>query len=115
MAEKLYFKHDDEGCYTLNHHQEYMKDNFIDEMILFEAKRETGMGYFYCREYGEIGEVGEGCGKLCDGYKPNNGKNGRCKHYGWCYEQTENKFILKAGQKKLLKVENKYSIRSTNV
>ena len=100
MGRKLFFSdHDDEACYQLEHWKEYMTENFIDEMILSLAKRETGTEYFYCKEYFSVGEKGE-CGKLCDGYKPNNGKNGRCKHFGYCYDQTENKFVLKRVGKK---------------
>jgi hypothetical protein len=79
----------------LDYHLEYMKDNEINEMVVFEARRETGTGYFYCREYMEVGEVGESCGKFCAHYKPLNGKNGRCKHYGYVYEQTEKSKLLK--------------------
>jgi hypothetical protein len=43
----------------------------------------------------EVGEVGEGCGKFCQQYKPLNGKNGRCKHYGYVYEQTDKVKLLK--------------------
>ena len=41
-----------------------------------------------------IGEVGE-CGNHCEAYKPNNNKNGRCKHYGYTYEQTDKFKTLK--------------------
>jgi len=103
MAKKLYFsEYDDDNCYNLTYHREYMKDNLIDEMILIEAKRETGTGYFFCKEYGEISEVNGSCGycgMACSFYKPLNGKSGRCKHYGWCYEPTDNQFVLKVGKK----------------
>jgi len=31
---------------------------------------------------------------IAKGYKPNNGKNGRCKHYGYCYTQTEKELVI---------------------
>ena len=94
MAMKLYFQKYDERCYTLEYHRQYMIENNLKELQLFEAKRETGSDYFYCKHYQEIGEVGEGCGKLCDSYRPLNGKNGRCSHYGYVYEQTDQLLIL---------------------
>lgn len=99
MANKLYFsEHDNDGCYLLKYFRWYMKENCLDELILFRAKRENGTGYFFCKEYDEVGEVGESCGKMCSAYIPNNGKNGRCKHYGFMYEQTDEKLILKTNQ-----------------
>lgn len=91
---KFYFQKNDENCYSLDYHRDYMKDNGLNELELFEAKRETGAGYFFCKEFMEVGEVGEGCGRFCEKYQPNNGKNGRCKHYGYVYEQTDKKITL---------------------
>jgi len=90
---KYYFQESDENCYTIDYHLEYMKANGINEMKIFEAKMETGNGYYFCSEYGECGESGDGCGKDCCEYKPRNGKNGRCIHSKNTYEQTE-KFII---------------------
>jgi len=86
---KLYFKDDDENCYGLQYHIDYMKENEIKEMKVFEAKPEHGTGMFFCKEYSEVGEVNGTCGKQCDLYQPRNGKSGICKHYGFVYEQTE--------------------------
>jgi hypothetical protein len=66
-----------------------MKDNGLAELKLFEAERELNSGFFFCKEFHEVGEVGESCGKLCEKYAPLNGKNGRCKHSGFVYEQTD--------------------------
>lgn len=68
-------------------------NKYIVTLFLFEAKRESGTGYFFCKEFQACGEVGE-CGRMCEKYNPMNGKNGRCKHYGYVYEQTDNKIIL---------------------
>lgn len=84
---KYYFQKDAEMCYTLDYHRNYMKENGLKEMDVFEAKIEHGTGYFFCREFMLLSEVGESCGKVCEKYAPLNGKNGRCKHYGNVYEQ----------------------------
>lgn len=92
---KYYFRKDDEKCYEIEAHLDYMRENEIKEMDVFEAKRETDTGYFFCQFYLEASEVGQNCGELiCKNYKPNNGKNGRCKHYGYVYEQTDIKKTL---------------------
>ena len=94
---KLYFSGEDsELCFDIEHFKDYMRYNNLKELKLFEAKRVTGTGYFFCKEHFEVGEVGENCGiNNCHTYKPLNGKNGRCKHYGWCYEYSDKVRILK--------------------
>ncbi len=86
---KLYFNEFEDFCNGIEHHLEYMADNGIKEMKVFEAKIETGTGFFFCTNFYEVGEVGQSCGKQCEAYKPLNGKNGRCKHSGYLYEQTD--------------------------
>lgn len=71
---------------------EYLRSIFYpsgETVTLHEAKRITGDDYFFCRKNGEVGEVGQGCGKQCDDYAPRNGKNGRCRHSGYCYDMTD--------------------------
>ena len=94
---KLYFsEHQDESCFTKDYHLQYMKDNHIEEMKVFEAKAEIGSDMFYCKEVMEVGDKSAGgCGKMCEHYKPRNGKSGRCKHSGHVYEQTEKSITLK--------------------
>lgn len=92
---KLYFTHLSDLAHTKQTIIEQMKEEVIKELEATEAKRVTGSPYFFCTEYMELGEVRGSCGKICDAYKPNNGKNGRCKHYGWCYEETETKILIK--------------------
>jgi hypothetical protein len=96
---KYYFQKHDENCYTLDYHKEYMKENGIDTMEVYEAKQETGTGYFYCTESQESYETKDfwgvsNCGKECTTYKPRNGKNGRCKNHQNTYEQTDKVKIL---------------------
>ncbi len=93
---KYYFRKNDESCYEIEAHLDYMREFYISKMEVFEAKRETGTGYFFCKYHSEIGEVGQNCGKQwCENYEPNNGKSGRCKNHGYVYEQTDKKRILK--------------------
>ena len=92
---KNYFRKDEDVCYDVEIHLDYMEQNNISEMEIFEAKREKGTGYFFCQWHQEVGTVGDSCGKLeCSDYTPNNGKSGRCKHYGYVYENTGVKRIL---------------------
>ena len=91
---KLYFCSNDydEACYSLDYFQEQL-GNGLTELIIYPAKMVTDSEYFYCAEFQEVGEVGEGCGKMCDKYEPRNGKNGRCRHARNCYEPIMDKPI----------------------
>lgn len=89
-------------CADLKFLIDYMKDFHLSEMELTEAVRETGKGYFFCKHFGEVGEVGESCGKFCEKYSPLNKKNGRCIHSGYCYDYTNKKYLLKNGKLKKL-------------
>lgn len=94
---KYYFDaslNEPESCYTLEYFRQHMRDNDIKEMMLIEARPSYGTGWFYCTEYQEPGEVGEGCGKECKAYKPRNGKNGRCVHSHHLYEPSNIKRVL---------------------
>ena len=94
---KLYFsKLDDERCYRLNTIKALMDDAGINEMEITEAKRITGEPFFYCTKYKAMSEVGDTCSRLwCADYSPRNGKNGRCRYSGYCYEKTDVKRIIK--------------------
>jgi hypothetical protein len=86
---KYYFPSENaEICTDIAGIRAYMKERDLTELTVFEAKRETGTGYFFCQAVGTCGEVGN-CDRLCPDYIPNNGKSGRCKHYGYVYEATE--------------------------
>jgi hypothetical protein len=97
MSNKYFFAPDinEEFCYKLKDIIDMAKDQGLNEIEVIEAERDTGQGYFYCKHFQEVGEVGEGCGNMCDAYKPRNGKNGRCRFSGYCYERTDNKQIIK--------------------
>jgi hypothetical protein len=94
---KFYFREDiDECCFTKKQIIEDMKEECISELKIFEAMRVTGESYFWCSINQEVGEKGEGCGRLCKQYKPRNGKNGRCRYSSYCYEHTDKSQILKS-------------------
>lgn len=92
---KLYFSNYEDTCTTIKVHKEYMQENGIKEMEVFEAKAEHGTGYFWCSEFQAIGELGQGCGKFCINYQPRNGRTGICRHYRLPYEQTDKKKIIR--------------------
>ena len=93
---KFYFREDDdERCYQKKDILAEMKEFGIAELKIFEAKRTIGESYFWCTVNQEVGEVGQDCGRFCPDYKPRNGKNGRCRFSGSCYEPTEKVTILK--------------------
>ena len=95
MARYYFADWDDLGCHTLDTHLDHMEKYGVSKMDVYEAKAEFGSGYFFCQEYGVVGEQdGMTCGKICDKYKPRNGKNGRCVHNGYCYERTDKKRTL---------------------
>lgn len=81
-------------CISLFAVKEMMISDNLTEKEVTSAKMITGEDFFYCKEYSEIGTVGEGCGKECKDYQPRNGKNGRCKKSINCYEQNE-KILIK--------------------
>ena len=85
----------EESCWQLEHYADMMNEENFDEIILTEAVMVTGQGFYFCSEFGEIGESGDGnCGVICDSYKPRNGKNGRCVHSNNTYEHGKRKFKL---------------------
>lgn len=91
-----FFIPNQEYCTKLEWYVKDMVENEIEEMEVILAKRETDVPYFYCRYYCEVGDKNEGgCGRMCKGYQPKNGKSGVCKHYGHTYEPTDICFTLK--------------------
>ena len=92
---KLYFSNITSECYPIDYYKELIINGEYKEIELTEAKIEYGTGYFFCTEYLEHGEVGEGCGKVCEHYSPRNGKNGRCRYSNNVYQMTDNKFTIR--------------------
>lgn len=91
---KRYFSKLNESCYPLRHYKALMIEENCDTLELTEAKIDPSSGYYFCVEYLEIGEVGEGCGKSCKDYKPRNEKNGRCRHHRHTYYETDKKITI---------------------
>lgn len=84
--QKLYFSSIIEDmAYTKEYLIDEMKERELTAIEVNLVKRELETDYFYCHEFGDFGEVGESCGKICDKYSPRNGKSGCCKHRGFCY------------------------------
>ena len=93
---KYYFQTDNAAnCYELSYFYDYMKMNGIEEMELIEAQRIYDHEYFWCKEYHDLAEKGDCSVSNCKSYVPNNGKNGRCKHYGYFYGKSDKKKTIK--------------------
>lgn len=85
----FFLKIDDEFAQDRLYILEYMRENKIERLEVFKAVIDTVTGFLYCKHFGEIGEVGFGCGKECSYYTPRNGKNGRCRHSAHTYSPGE--------------------------
>lgn len=95
---KLYFcdQINDEQCFTLSALKEMAADEGLTEIRVYIAKPMIGGGLYWCKIHHECGEVSDGdCGKSCDQYSPRNGKSGRCRHSGWCYEPVGERITVK--------------------
>jgi hypothetical protein len=93
---KFFMEHDEDYCYPLTSVLQTMKEYEHEEVVVILAEREKNADAFFCKFHDECGYRGEGCGKECEGYSPRNGISGICNHYGYCYEPTEQRFILKS-------------------
>lgn len=87
MAKKYFEFEDADFCYTEDYFLDKMREEGLTEIDVFEAERETGTDYFWCREHGTAFEKGhDTCGvNNCESYEPRNGKSGICKHNSYCY------------------------------
>lgn len=97
MKANHYFREaDGDGDFseTLAEHIKYMEENKLPMLKIYKAERQLGTGTFYCNEYQEWGEVGDSCGKSCDGYKPRNCKSGICQHHRFPYAPSNIATIL---------------------
>jgi hypothetical protein len=83
MKKQYYFLNEySEICYTKSYFDEYMKDNGIDQVKVFEAIPDKTSGVFWCKCDCFCGDdSSESCGKQCLNYSPRNGKSGCCKYY----------------------------------
>ena len=93
---KFYFREtEQERCYTMDSIKNIMKFHGCKEQKVYKAKMSKNHDYFYCREFSEVGEVGEGCGRECEKYSPRNGKNGRCRYSANLYEPVGEPITVK--------------------
>ena len=92
---KLYFDENRDWCRTLEYWKDYMRNLNLSEMELWRAKPVFDVNLFHCKKGGFISDKALACGKHCNNYAPCNGKNGKCKHMGFTYEATDEKYILK--------------------
>jgi len=94
---KYYFENtDSEICYSRDYFFDLMKEREITEIEVYPAKIMISSGFYYCKILETMSESSEGeCGKLCEYYKPRNGKNGRCKYHANTYELADKKITLK--------------------
>jgi hypothetical protein len=91
---KLYFSSsNDDLAWTKEAILSEMKEYNIQELTVFEAVKDKSKDYFYCKEFQEIGESNNCCGKICSKYLPRNKKSGCCVHRGFTYEEGQ-AFIL---------------------
>ncbi len=92
VKNRFFFRADDETCYKLFLHIDFMRENNIESIDLVLAEREVRVDRMFCKEYG-VGDRAY-CGQWCPLYTPKNGKGGACKHFGYTYERTDRVFTL---------------------
>ncbi len=85
MSKKYFIHKEDETCGDIEVVKDFMRFNKMTELEVFQAKRDVGSDFFFCKDVWEVGEKGE-CGKGCASYSPRNGKNGICRHNSTVYE-----------------------------
>ena len=93
---KYYFENiDSERCYSIDYFYEQLNDNELTEMRIYPAKIIYGEFVAWCTKYNDAIETQRGdCGRICEDYKPRNGKNGRCKFSNNCYEPSDKPILI---------------------
>lgn len=91
---KYYYQDKAEIPKPLEYHYNYMLENKIPEMVVFQAKV-VKSEFSWCRHFETM--IDEySCGKkICEEYTPRNGTKGRCTFHGEMYEQSTLKKTLK--------------------
>ena len=84
---------EDDICTSKSGVKDYLTENGLLEIEVFEAKRITNDVYFFCKKYNDSFLKGV-CGNYCDGYIPKNGKSGCCLYFRNCYECKTKKLKL---------------------
>ncbi|HMR88761.1 MAG TPA: hypothetical protein PKD51_11440 [Saprospiraceae bacterium] len=89
-------------CYTKDSILQKLTDNNLTESEGTKAVMQKRSEYFWCSHFGDIGLVGDGCGKECVKYSPRNGKNGRCRFSSNIYNQGDKvKFTIENNKLKI--------------
>lgn len=105
---QMYFCPDisEEYCYALNYIVDEMNELDLQQVTVARAVRETETEYFFCKAIDTplVKDLDEPCGKSCADYEPRNGKNGCCKHRGFCYKPGDEYTLTADG--KLTKILN---------
>ena len=88
MKQKVYFKDlDSEECaLPKKAWTDYMEENNLKDMTVYEAKAHKESEYFFCRAFAEATEKNGTCGKECKEYVPRNGIKGICTFHHNFYE-----------------------------
>jgi len=94
MNTKFYFQYENsEMCMTRAYFDNYMEQNKLTEMEVFEARPEIpGGGVFWCKEHLFCDDDTKyTCGKInCKEYEPRNKISGVCKHHAhWFYKHGD--------------------------
>jgi TPP-dependent pyruvate/acetoin dehydrogenase alpha subunit len=93
---KLYFDQQLDFCYPMKHIKAYMQEAGIEQMKVTRAEKSHNKDDFFCSEFREFGSKSlGGCGKICEGYQPRNGKRGMCKHQRPTYEPSNETLIVR--------------------
>lgn len=85
---KYFIEIEDETCGDIEVVKDFMRSNDMVQLDVFEAKRDVGSDFFFCRDSWEAGEKGY-CGASCNSYEPRNKKNGICIHNAPVYDTGE--------------------------
>ena len=84
MKKKFYFENEDaETAHSEEYFREIMKEEGLNELKVLEAipVPHSKSDFVYCMEADTCYEKSD-CGKQCESYKPDNGKNGKCEFRG---------------------------------
>jgi len=69
-----------ELSFTKKSWKDYLLINGLNQIKLYEQKRDVGSGLCFCLIYQNCFSNSEGeCGQHCNNYDPRNHKNGRCR------------------------------------
>ena len=94
-----------EYSYAIDFFIELLEENNIDKVILYEMRRDSGKGFYYCDNIAcdfsmDVFEnTDEYCGRQCEKYAPCNKKSGKCRFLKVAFVNTGKKFLLTKDKK----------------